>query len=154
MGTDNEKQISLLRASVVESRAENVRYRQDQLYALHAALRENVDAISLAITDDSRCSVQDAETEFYLGMDALRKSYESLNFEKSLKNEYLVANGKSNEERRVAMGLIAIKPSRHSRFYSVIVPLAAALVAGNCILLEVSVTFFDIFANCTYKLAA
>jgi acyl-CoA reductase-like NAD-dependent aldehyde dehydrogenase len=133
--------LSSLRASVTEGRSENVRYRQDQLQALHTGFRENVDATTEAIAIDSGCTAEEADVEFYLGMDALRKAYESLNFESSLQQEYQVAHGKDNVERRVAMGLVAIRPSQHSRFYSTLAPLVAALAAGNCILLEVNVFF-------------
>lgn len=153
MGLDIQEQISRLRASVVEGRVENVRYRQDQLYALHGVLLEYADKITLAITDDSGCSMEDAETEFYLGMDALRKSYESLNFEKSLKDEYLVASGNSNEDKRVALGLIAIKASRHSHFYSIVGAISAAITAGNCILLEVCSIFLENAENADHNTA-
>lgn len=139
MSADIQNSIAILRASVEEGRSENVRYRQDQLQALHAALRESAAAITTAIAADSRCSPQSADTEFYLGTDALKKAYESLNFEQSLKDEYMVAHGKNNLGRRVALGLVAIRPSRHSRFHSVLTPLVAAIAAGNCVLLEVSV---------------
>lgn len=141
MGLDITEQIAVLRASVTEGRVENVRYRQDQLYALHGILLENAEDISLAIRKDSFCTSDDAETEFYLAMDTLRKLYEALDFDQALKDEYLVANGKSNVDRRVALGLITIRAARHSRFYSVIVAIAAAVAAGNCVLLEVCSDF-------------
>jgi acyl-CoA reductase-like NAD-dependent aldehyde dehydrogenase len=138
MTTDIQNSISLLRASVVEGRPENVRYRQDQLYALHSALQASSDAICLAITNDAQCSPQEAQIELYLGMDALKRSYERLDFDQSLKSEYLVAFGNNNLDRRVALGLVAVRPSRHSRFNSILSPLVAAIAAGNCIILEVS----------------
>lgn len=139
MDANIQNSIAILRASVEEGRSENVRYRQDQLQSLHAALRDSATAITAAIAVDSGCSPQDADAEFYLGTDALKKSYESLKFEQSLKDEYSVAHGKNNINRRVALGLVAIRPSRHSRLHSVLTPLVAAVAAGNCVLLEVSV---------------
>jgi acyl-CoA reductase-like NAD-dependent aldehyde dehydrogenase len=138
MSTDIQTSIAILRASVTEGRAENVRYRQNQLHALHAALRTAADAVCQAIAEDEAAETAEVETEFYLAVDALKQAYASLDFEKCLENEYLVANGKDNVERRVALGFVAIRPLRHSRFYSVLTSLVAALSAGNCVLLEVS----------------
>jgi acyl-CoA reductase-like NAD-dependent aldehyde dehydrogenase len=90
-----------------------------------------------AITKDSKSSPAEAETEFYAGMDAVQKLYEGLNFEKSLQQEYIVTKGKDNTERRIGVGLVGIRPQKHSRFYSVVSPVAAAIAAGNCVLLEV-----------------
>lgn len=134
---DLENAIQDLRGAVTEGRFENVRYRQDQFHALHGALRERSDAICQAIATDSTCSIAEAEAEFYLTMDAVQKSYDLLDFEKSIEQEYIVTKGKNNTERRIGVGFIGIRPQQHSRFYSVVSPLAAALAAGNSILIEV-----------------
>ncbi|KUJ07454.1 uncharacterized protein LY89DRAFT_766029 [Mollisia scopiformis] len=136
MASDLEIAIETLRGAVTECRFENVRYRQDQFHALHGALREKSDAICQAIAKDSSCSIAEAETEFFLAMDAVQKSYDSLNFEKALEEGYYVTKGKNNEDRRAGLGLVAIRPQRHTRFYSVVSPIAAALAAGNCILVQ------------------
>jgi acyl-CoA reductase-like NAD-dependent aldehyde dehydrogenase len=138
MAPDLKTAVETLRAVVIDSRAGNLRYRQNELFSLHAALRENADAICEAISKDASSSTTKAQTEFFLALDALRKSYESLDFDKSLKEEYSIKYGKDNVERRASLGLVAIKPSGYSRFYSVITPLVAALEAGNCVILEVS----------------
>jgi acyl-CoA reductase-like NAD-dependent aldehyde dehydrogenase len=137
MASELQRTIATLRGAVIECRFENVRYRQDQLHALYAALRENSGAIREALEKHSRCTVAETESEFYLTMDAVQKSYESLDFEDALNQEYLVTKGENNTGRRVGIGLIVIRPQRHSRFYSIVSPVVAALAAGNCILLEV-----------------
>ena len=137
MGSDLGTTIARLRGGVIDDRTENIRYRQDQFHTLHAALRDQSDAILQAITTDSKCSPAEAETELFAGMDALQKLYESLNFDKALEQEYILTKGKDNAERRSGVGLVGIRPQTHSRFYSVISPVAAAIAAGNCILLEV-----------------
>lgn len=137
MASDLETSIETLRGGVTECRYENIRYRQDQFHALHAALRENSNKICQAIEKDSNCSVGEAEAEFFLAMDAIQNAYERLNFEKTLEQEYFVTKGKNNTDRRAGVGLVAIRPQRHSRFYSVVSPVAAALAAGNGILIEV-----------------
>jgi hypothetical protein len=130
--------IERLRASITEGRPESVRFRQNEFQRLHAALRENSASICDAISKEESCSIADAEKEFYLTMDALRTFYETLDFDQLLKQEYLVKEGKDNRNRRVGLGLVAIRPSSHSQFYSVLVPLSAAIAAGNCVILEVS----------------
>lgn len=140
MGSDFETTLKNLRSSVAEGRAENVRYRQNELYSLHSALRENAELLCEAIAKDYAGSPTKAETEFFLTMDAARGAYERLDFDKSLKEEYSVKFGKDNSERRAALGLVAIRPSTHSRFYSTVTPLVAALEAGNCVIIEVSNT--------------
>jgi acyl-CoA reductase-like NAD-dependent aldehyde dehydrogenase len=129
--------IERLRASITEGRPESVRFRQNEFQRLHAALRENSASICDAISKDESCSTADSEKEFYLTMDALRTFYETLDFDHLLKQEYLVKEGKDNRNRRVGLGLVAIRPSSHSQFYSVLVPLGAAIAAGNCVILEV-----------------
>ncbi|KAL3422098.1 Aldehyde dehydrogenase family 3 member B1 [Phlyctema vagabunda] len=128
--------LATLLASVTDGRTENVRYRQNELFRLHTGLKEKSDEIRLSISQTTLSNSKDAETEFFLGMDALRLAYEELDFEKAIKDEYLVANGADNPTRRVGLGLVAIRPAEHSRFYSIISPLASAISAGNCVLLE------------------
>jgi acyl-CoA reductase-like NAD-dependent aldehyde dehydrogenase len=149
MASDIQTAFEVLRASVTEGRPENVRYRQNELYSLHSALRENPELICDAIAKDYAGSREKAETEFYLAMDAVRISYEKLDFDKALEVEYSVKFGKDNTKRRAALGLVHIRPTRHSRFYSVITPLVAALEAGNCIFVEVRCTSWQrsIFTN-------
>jgi acyl-CoA reductase-like NAD-dependent aldehyde dehydrogenase len=129
--------IERLRASAIEGRPESIRFRQNEFQRLHVVLRESSAKICDAIAETESCSTADAEKEFYLTMDALRTFYETLDFDQLLKEEYLVKEGKDNRKRRVGVGLVTIRPSSHSLFYSVLVPLGAAIAAGNCVLLEV-----------------
>jgi acyl-CoA reductase-like NAD-dependent aldehyde dehydrogenase len=95
------------------------------------------DAICESITEDTQNSAAEVETEFYLTMTALKHFYESIDFAQDLKEEYLVTKGVDNTSRTVGVGLVVIRPTTYSRLYSIIVPIAAAIAAGNCILLEV-----------------
>lgn len=134
----DEVAIERLQMSAVDGRAENGRFRQDQLQSLHGALRQEAGRICAALQADSDSSAAEVETEFYLAMEAIRHFYGTLDFDKNLKGEYGVVHGKDNLNRRVAVGFVVIKPTSHTRFYSIVTPLAAAIAAGNCILLEVS----------------
>ena len=102
------------------------------------ALTESADALAAAISQDAGSTSVEVEVELFLTMDALQHFYYSLDFDKEIKEEYLVVNGKDNVERRTGVGLVVILPTSHTRLFSVLSPISAAIAAGNCILLEVS----------------
>ncbi|KAK3325681.1 Aldehyde/histidinol dehydrogenase [Apodospora peruviana] len=129
-----------LEAAAIDGQMENVRHRQMLLHHLHEVLSEEADVICEAIrsANNSREKIKGtSETEYYLAMEAVRHFYGTLDFDRELEDEYRVANGKNNEGRRVGFGMVVIRPTRHTRFYSVVVPLAAAISAGNCVVLEI-----------------
>ncbi|KAB5563073.1 Aldehyde/histidinol dehydrogenase [Coniochaeta sp. 2T2.1] len=144
MSSPHELALERIQAAVIDGRTENIRFRQGQLQSLHQTLREEASSICRALVQDSSSSVAEAETEFCLAMDAVRHFYDSLDFDKELEDEYKVANGKDNEERRVGAGLVIIRPTTHTRFYSVVNPLAAAISAGNCVILELQDTLLQL----------
>ncbi|TGO62071.1 hypothetical protein BCON_0022g00080 [Botryotinia convoluta] len=136
--------IDNLRASVIDSRSDNVRYRQNELQSLHKVLRNNVDRITSAISEDLFGHVRKIDTEvlcvFYLASDVIRRSYQTLNFKESISNEYKVANGIDFLSRKIGKGLVVIRPTTHTRFYSIIWPIAIAIAAGNSVCLELGET--------------
>ena len=132
-----ESTVQRLRGATIDGRTANIRYRQKELQSLHNGLKENADALITAISQDTGATGQEVETELFLAMDSLRHCYDSLNFDKEMTEEYLVACGKSNPGRRVGVGLVVIRPTFHTRLFSVLSSLCAAIAAGNCILLEV-----------------
>jgi hypothetical protein len=135
-----EESLQRLVAATIDGRTESIRYRQDQLQSLHRTFAEEASAICDALAGDSNTTLfsnVEIETEFLLGMDAVRKFYEELDFDKELESEYSIAKGKNNKGRRVGVGIVLIRPTTHSRFYSVVEPLAAAIAGGNCIVVEV-----------------
>ncbi|KAH9883343.1 Aldehyde/histidinol dehydrogenase [Xylariomycetidae sp. FL2044] len=139
--------IDRLQMALEDGRTENVRYRQDQLQSLHKTLCENATAICTAIAQDTKASAMEVETEFFLSMDAVRHFYESLNFAEALKDEYSVTQGKNYSKRRLGVGMVVIRPTSHTRLYSILSPLAAAISAGNCVILELQDTLLQIDSN-------
>jgi acyl-CoA reductase-like NAD-dependent aldehyde dehydrogenase len=133
----SDSPLKRLRASVIDGRAQNSRFKQKQLYSLHAELLVQANAICKAIAEDTQNSAVEVETEFYLTMTALRHFYESIDFDQDLKEEYLVTKSMDNTSRRVGAGIVVIRPTTYTRLFSMIVPIAAAIAAGSCILLEV-----------------
>lgn len=144
----DEVAVERLQMSAVDGRAENGRFRQDQLQSLHGALRQEAGRICAALQADSDSSAAEVETEFYLAMEAVRHFYETLDFDKNLKDEYSVTHGKDNVNRRVGVGIVVLKPTSHTRFYSIVTPLAAAIAAANCIILEVGSVFSEFEISC------
>jgi acyl-CoA reductase-like NAD-dependent aldehyde dehydrogenase len=134
-----------LRASVIEGTTENVRYRQRELERLHSSLCKNKSLLLSSISKDtdgaSGKSNFESDAEFWLTINAMETHYTSLDFEKSMVEEYLIAKGSDNKDRRVGKGLVIIRPTTHTRFYSIINPIATAIAAGNCVALEVSCDF-------------
>ncbi|CAL3967800.1 unnamed protein product, partial [Diplocarpon coronariae] len=125
-----------LRAAVIDGRTRNIRYRQNELQSLHLSLRDSVDKIRPAISRDLGGDAKASESEYYLTLNAVSEFYKPLDLSVALENEYLIAKGSDNSSQRVGKGLVIIRPTTHTRFYSIICPLAAAIAAGNCVLLE------------------
>ncbi|KAK2065740.1 hypothetical protein LY76DRAFT_631098 [Colletotrichum caudatum] len=122
--------------TVVDGRAEGIRFRQDNLLSLHNELRIGSSALTAAQEEDTGASKAEIEAEHFLALEAVRHFYESLDFAKELETEYLVAHGKDNANRRTGAGLVIIRPTTHTRLFSILSPLAAALAAGSVVALE------------------
>ncbi|KAF4624948.1 hypothetical protein G7Y89_g13219 [Cudoniella acicularis] len=135
-----EDQLKELTATVIDGRTKNVRYQQTQLLNLHAALSRKEDVICSAISTDTSGSNCEVAAEFFWTADVVRRLFESIDFEGDLENEYLVARNKDDLNRRCAIGLAVIRPTTHTRLYSIISVLATAVAAGNCVLLELEPT--------------
>ncbi len=127
-----------IRSAVTDGRAQSPRYIQKQLTRLYDTLRKNQKAIHRAIRRDNEYSSAEADAEIYMALQALRQEYETFDFAKVLEQEYSLAHNKENLSKRVAVGCVYIVPCQHSRFYSIIQPICAAIAAGNCVVIEVS----------------
>ena len=134
---DHDQRIQRIRAAAIDGRTENIRYRQGQLQNLHAALREQYDTLRESMLRDAPMSESEIDAELFLSMATVKEFYDSLDFEKEFEQEYLIAHSKNNSERRVGYGSVLIRPTSYTRLYSVISPLAAAISAGNCVIVEV-----------------
>ena len=133
-----------LRSSVVDGRAQTPRYIQRQLSKLHEALLKNQQLLHDAIRREADHSKAEADAEIYATVKAVKECYESIHLDKSLEQEYSLAKAKDNLSRRVAVGMAYIIPAKHSRLYSVIQPISAAIAAGNCVMIELGQTTSDV----------
>ncbi|KAE8154444.1 aldehyde dehydrogenase PutA [Aspergillus avenaceus] len=133
-------QLSAVVAGNIDGRANNVRYRQRQFHSLQNTILQHADGLKSAIAQDSGHTTEEVETEVCLALGEIRSHYSSLDFEKSIEAEYHVANGQDNLAQRRGVGIVYIIPSGHTVFFSTIAAVAAALAAGNCIIIEVPQT--------------
>lgn len=136
-----------IRASVIEGRSRTPRYIQTQLVRLHEALQKSQSSIRQAIEQDNGYSSAEVDTEIYVTFHALRQEYESFDFPKFLEDEYSTARLKDSPSRRVPVGCVYIIPSSHTRFYSIVQPVAAAIATGNCVMIQVSLSEPFVFLN-------
>ncbi|EKG11852.1 hypothetical protein MPH_11348 [Macrophomina phaseolina MS6] len=137
----DDKALANVRNTALDGRLQNIFWRQDQLRSLHGKLVAQEPAVLEAITKDSHNTLAEAKIEYYLALAAVKQHYSSLNPEQELEREYRVAHGKDAADRREPIGIAYIEPATaHTLFYSVIVPLASAIAAGNCVVVQLSNT--------------
>ena len=120
----------------VEDSARSLRHRQQQLQRLQVALAKNKTPLVQTLQDDYNYSDDEALFQYSLALSELQTHYESLNLEEELKSSRNIVNDNDRLVRFVGSGLVYVIP--HSGLYSVVAPLAAAMAAGNCVVIEVS----------------
>ncbi|KAK5113553.1 hypothetical protein LTR62_003422 [Meristemomyces frigidus] len=124
-----------IRAAAIDERTHNIYYRQTQLEALASALTTNISRLSDAIANDYGHNQAEIAVELYLAIGAIRNDYATLVPKIAQEKEYLLASGKDAGEARRPVGVVYIEPCvEHTLFYSVVVPLSAAIAAGNCVI--------------------
>jgi|SRR5690242_17377138 len=127
-----------LHATALTARCHNAFFRQKQLKALHDGLRQDSNTLKDAIKADMRTSEQEAVTEVALSLELVKEHYATIDTAKELEEEYRVANGKDANDQRRPWGVVYIEPLQtHTPLFSIIASLAAALAAGNCVVLKV-----------------
>ncbi|KAF2728097.1 ALDH-like protein [Polyplosphaeria fusca] len=123
-----------LHAAADDGRCLNVHFRQQQLKALHDVLRKNVDRLRDALRHDTHITDEEASIEVALSLSTVKNSYDSLDPEKDLEEEYRIAKGRDAADRMQPWGVVYIDPElRHTPLFSLVAPLSAALAAGNCV---------------------
>jgi acyl-CoA reductase-like NAD-dependent aldehyde dehydrogenase len=126
-----------IESAAVDGRARTPRFIQRQLANLHKAITANAKTIQDAIIADTNIQSREAQLEIYLTVRVVRDLYDSFSVEEALSKEYRVANGEDSRNRNDAFGIIYLRPQSHNLVYSIISPLANAIVAGNCVVIEV-----------------
>ena len=127
-----------LHDTILDGRTRNPRYRQHQLQSLHSFLQQNRDELCRAMVEDTNSLTEEIYAEFHFAIETVRLIHESIDFDKCLKQEYSIAKGHNDSQRRVPIGVVLVRPTTHTRLFSIVSVIAAAFAAGNAILLEVS----------------
>lgn len=128
---------SEIRAAAIDGRAHNVYYRQAQLERLTQSLLKRVPEVREAITAGYGHTAGETAVELNLTLEALKRDYDSIQPTKAHAEEYLVAAGKSAPTNKTPFGIVYIEPCVHTLLYSVLVPVSAAIAAGNCVIVLV-----------------
>lgn len=133
-----QRDLSAVKAAAIDARGRNVIYRATQLEKLQAGLVKEASTIQDAIVADTSCLASESRLEFSLALGALRDRFSELDPAGELELEYRVAKGTNAPDTREPYGVAIIHASQqHNPFYSTVAPLAAALAAGNCVILQV-----------------
>ncbi|KAJ9653753.1 hypothetical protein H2198_007100 [Neophaeococcomyces mojaviensis] len=135
-----EEHIKAIRSSVIDGIAVTPRYRERQLANLHKALLDSRSQLNKLLVDETLLSEDEATAQFLLTAKAIQTFHISVNPKQCLDEEYRIAQGKDHTTRRVPHGCAYIIPSQHDPLYSTVVPVAAAIAAGNCIVVELQQT--------------
>ncbi|KAL2814218.1 Aldehyde/histidinol dehydrogenase [Aspergillus cavernicola] len=125
-----------VREAALDGRMHNIFTRRTQLEALQQTLLEKADAIQDAIRADTGYVAAEAAVEYLLTLSTLKEYHQSLNIDRALQDEYAIARGEDAASRRDPVGIVYIVPTSYTVFYSVLVAVAGALTAGNCIVIE------------------
>ncbi|KAK5069238.1 hypothetical protein LTR64_008607 [Lithohypha guttulata] len=131
-----DEHIKVIRASIIDGAAVTPRYRERQLASLHEALLASRAVLSKLLVDEASLSMDEAVAQFLLTTKAIKTYHLSVNPKHCLEAEYRLANGKDNSTRRIPYGCAYIIPSSRDQLYSTLVPVAAAIAAGNCVVVE------------------
>ena len=123
-------------AASTDSRTSNVRFIQEQLKVLHQSFVDQRETI-LSTLVGNLLTQPEAEVEYSLALASVRQHYEAIDFNKAIEDEYKIAQGKDNSERRVGYGVVIVKPTGHTRLFSIVSVVACAIAAGNTFIVEV-----------------
>ncbi|KAM5384546.1 hypothetical protein ACJZ2D_001291 [Fusarium nematophilum] len=130
-----------LQEAVIDGRLANVYIRRQQLSRLRDSVLQSKDAILEAIAKDSSVARNEALAEFYTTMTVIKHYYDELAPADAHRTEYQIANGQDAADAREGVGIVLITAQQaHTFFYSVLVPLCAAIAAGNCVIVVLQQT--------------
>ena len=129
--------LASVHGAAIDGRTTSVRFQQSQLTSLHKRLQEMRDEMCKAIISDRGLTIAEAELEYTATVHAIKQYYEAIDFDESVKDEYRLAKGQDNADRRVGAGVVLIRPIEHTRLYSIVATVAAAIAAGNTFAIEV-----------------
>jgi hypothetical protein len=126
-----------IRASIIDGIAINVRFRERNLGALHHGIEKSRPEIIAALQDGVAGTTQiEAEAQYIMTLNAIRDFHKATDPKESLKQEYRPAKSQDDVHKRSPFGYAYVLPPTGDSLYSLVVPVAAAIAAGNCVLIE------------------
>ncbi|KAF9774028.1 hypothetical protein IL306_008044 [Fusarium sp. DS 682] len=131
---------SRLQDTVADGRLANPFYRQQQLRKIQKSLIERRDTLIEALIKDSLVTSNEAFTELYSTVAAVKSFFDQTSPTKQLEAEYAVARNQDAPLARQGLGIVVIKLQFHTYLFSTISPICAALASGNAVLLIVKET--------------
>lgn len=124
-------------STVTDRRTTNLRFRQHQLLSLRKWIDGHIPDFEAALKVDEDMSKAEAQLTIAMGLDDLRRNYDSLDLKSELDIEFRLRKGQDNSERTVAEELVYVIPDRYTLFYGVMSSLCACIAAGSCCTVEV-----------------
>ena len=139
--TANDELYASLISTAKDGRGRAPRYRQHHLLFMHDFIRQNVDQIRTAIKQDSLPTDSETDAEIGAALAVVRRLYDQIDFSKTLRDEMRITRGEDNPDARIPYGIVLLRPTKHTLFFSIIAAAATALAAGNVVLVEVRQKF-------------
>jgi acyl-CoA reductase-like NAD-dependent aldehyde dehydrogenase len=125
-----------LRSSITDGIAITPRYRERQLSSLHRGLSAAKDELLSVLRSGAAITQAEAVVEYLLTLNAIKSFHTTCDPASCREEEYTIANSKDYNDRRIPYGYAYISPANADSLYSTVVPLAAAISAGNVVLLQ------------------
>lgn len=141
--TDSTVVLNSIADAEIDGRARTPYFILDQLTILYENVVDSAADIRDCIRRDTGFSNLEIETELFLTFSAMRQHVSQANPATALHEEYCLARGENAAHRRSGYGIAYIAPHQHALCYSTVVPLSAAIAAGNCVIVEVRKALAD-----------
>lgn len=133
-------QIERVLASAIEGQAQSLRFIERQLSKLHESLTNASAEIRESIRKDSKFSSSEIDVLFALTLEHLASRLSESRFDTVLHSEYALARSENAPNNLAAYGTVYIVPAKYNLLYSCVTAVAAAIAAGNCVILEVRIS--------------
>ncbi|RYP29681.1 hypothetical protein DL767_006633 [Monosporascus sp. MG133] len=133
-----------LQDTLADGRLATVFFRRDQLRRLQGSLLQHKDGLLDGIVKDSGNNLSEAFAELYMTLSAVKLYHDELNPKEQLAAEYRIAKGRDAADAREGIGIVVLVPQNHTFVYSVLAPLAAAIAAGNCVVVVLEQTLLSL----------
>ena len=127
--------LARIKIAVIEGTARSIRHQQQQLNKLYNGLLQSRSELQKALQQEHFLLDSEALFEHSLTLEEIRTHYNGISMSRENSKTTRTERGEDNPDYACPYGIIYIISS--SGLYSTVSSLVAALVAGNCVVLEV-----------------